>query len=281
MMDAMTTLLGFIAFVVAGLLGSLLGLGGGIIVIPTLTLLLGVDMHRAVGAGIVAVIATSIAAASTYTRESLANIRIATFLEVATTSGAVAGALLAAHIPGRALSFVFGCLMVYSIYSVARGGRNDADRPPVEPHPLATRLGLHGTYHDHQRGERVAYNVTGVGQGFGVMWLAGLMSGLLGIGSGALKVAGLDLAMRLPLKVSTATSNLMIGVTAASSAWYYYAHGLLEPELDGPVALGVLIGARLGTVVMARLPALWLRRLLLPVLAYVAVTMLYRGVVGK
>ncbi|MGZ3460328.1 MAG: sulfite exporter TauE/SafE family protein, partial [Archangium sp.] len=195
----------------AGLLGSLLGLGGGLILVPVLTLLLGVDIRYAVGASIVSVIATSSGAAAAYVRERLTNLRVAMFLELATTAGALTGASLAALVNGRWLYVVFGVVMAYSALAMLRklgGGARAAVAPA--PDALADRLGLHGSYWDEELGDQVSYRVTRPLTGLGLMYAAGTVSGLLGIGSGALKVPAMDLAMRLPLKVSTATSNFMI-----------------------------------------------------------------------
>ncbi|HVG59869.1 MAG TPA: sulfite exporter TauE/SafE family protein, partial [Hyalangium sp.] len=200
----------FTISVVAGLLGSLLGLGGGLILVPILTLLLKVDIRYAVGASIVSVIATSSGAAAAYVRDRLANLRVAMFLEMATTAGALTGAFLAGVVGGRGLYLIFGAVMGYSAVAMLRklGAQADA---PVPPDALADRLGLHSSYFDEATGREVDYRVTRPLTGLGLMYAAGAVSGLLGIGSGALKVPAMDLAMRLPLKVSTATSNFMIG----------------------------------------------------------------------
>lgn len=275
----MLTLLTFIGFILAGFLGSLLGLGGGIIVIPIVTLILGVDIHLAIGASIVAVVATSSASASSYVREGVANLRLATYLELATTTGALVGALAASHIPSRGLAVLFALLLLYSAHNMFQ--RRNMELPEgVEPHWLATKLRLHNRYYDRLLARPVDYTVTGMYAGFGIMELAGILSGMLGIGSGMLKVLGMDTAMRLPMKVSTATSNLMIGVTAAASAWYYFAHGMIDPRLTAPIALGIFIGAKIGSAVMGHIPSAWLRKAFVPVLLYVAVTMLWRGLHG-
>ncbi|HEV2356055.1 MAG TPA: sulfite exporter TauE/SafE family protein [bacterium] len=260
----------------AGVAGALLGLGGGIIIVPALTLLIGLPIRYAIGASIVSVIATSSGAAAAYVRGGIANLRIAIALEVATTIGAVSGAFLAGHVPVRALYIIFGLLLAYS--TVALLERVKLELPGEVPYdPLAGRLQFRGDYFDHVLGRRVAYTATGVIPGALMMYGAGLMSGLLGIGSGLFKVLALDVVMRLPMKVSTATSNFMIGVTAAASAGVYFARGDIHPLVAAPVALGVLGGAWGGTHVMERLRSTTLRKLFVPVLAVVAIEMILRG----
>jgi uncharacterized membrane protein YfcA len=262
--------------VVAGVLGALLGLGGGIIIVPGLTLLLGLPIRYAVGASIVSVIATSSGAAAAYVRGGIANLRIAIALEVATTVGALSGAFLAGHVPARWLYIVFGVLLAYS--AVALLGRLTVEVPgEVPPDPLAERLGFSGEYFDRALGQRVPYTATGVLPGGAMMYVAGVLSGLLGIGSGSFKVLAMDVVMRLPMKVSTATSNFMIGVTAAASAGVYFARGDIHPLIAAPVALGVLAGAWSGTRVMQRLRNVTIRKLFIPVLAITAVEMVLRG----
>ncbi len=238
----------------AGFLGALTGLGGGVVIVPSLVLLFGVDIRYAIGASLVSVIATSSAAAAAYVREGYTNVRIGMFLEIATTIGAVISASLATYLPADAIAAIFGLMLLYSAYlSVVP----QKPAPLHEtPDPLATRLRMDGTY-PGPTGLR-SYHVRGVPAGFGIMFLAGSLSGLLGIGSGALKVIALDRIMRVPFKVSTTTSNFMIGVTAAASAGVYLRRGYLDPGLAMPVTLGVLAGSLLGTrlLVAARTRAL-------------------------
>ncbi|NOK13901.1 sulfite exporter TauE/SafE family protein [Corallococcus exercitus] len=265
----------------AGLLGSLLGLGGGLILIPVLTLVLKVDIRYAVGASIVSVIATSSGAAAAYVRDGLANMRVAMFLELATVAGAVTGAMLAGIVGGRALYFLFGAVMAYSALAMLRKLREDGS-PREEPPPdaLADRLGLHGSYYDVSTGGEVAYRVHRPLVGLGLMYVAGTVSGLLGIGSGALKVPAMDLAMGLPIKVSTATSNFMIGVTAAASAGIYFARGDIDPFIAGPVCVGVTLGAFAGSRYLAKLKSGSLRMLFVVVLLWVSYEMLSKGIHG-
>ncbi|MFB1483974.1 sulfite exporter TauE/SafE family protein [Corallococcus sp. RDP092CA] len=265
----------------AGLLGSLLGLGGGLILIPVLTLVLKVDIRYAVGASIVSVIATSSGAAAAYVRDGLANMRVAMFLELATVAGAVSGAMLAGMVGGRALYFLFGAVMAYSALAMLRKLREDgAPRAEPPPNAFADRLGLHGSYYDVSTGGEVSYRVHRPLVGLGLMYVAGTVSGLLGIGSGALKVPAMDLAMGLPIKVSTATSNFMIGVTAAASAGIYFARGDIDPFIAGPVCVGVTLGAFMGSRFLTKLKSGSLRMLFVAVLLWVSYEMLSKGIHG-
>lgn len=262
--------------VVAGGLGALLGLGGGIIIIPGLTILVGLPIRYAIGASIVSVIATSSGAAAAYVRGGLSNLRIAIALEAATTVGALSGAFVAGHVSPRWLYWTFGLLLVYS--AVALLGRLTVELPSELPHDaLAARLRFSGEYYDETLGRPVPYSATGVVPGGLVMYLAGLFSGLLGIGSGVFKVLAMDVVMRLPIKVSAATSNFMIGVTAAASAGVYFARGDIHPLIAAPVALGVLGGAWAGTRVMSRLRSTTIRKLFIPLILVAAVEMILRG----
>jgi len=261
----------------AGFLGSLLGLGGGIIIIPFLTLVMGVDIHYAIGASIVSVIATSSGAAAAYLRDHITNIRIGMFLEVATTTGAMSGALLAGILGGPFLYLLFAVILGYSAVSMfSRPTRTTGTYSP--PHDrLADALALTGSYYDAALGRTVQYRASGGTAGLVLMYIAGAVSGLLGIGSGVLKVPAMDIAMHLPMKVSTATSNFMIGVTAAASAGVYFARGQMNPFIAAPVAVGVLAGATIGARVMARVKSTQLRRVFVIVLLAVAAQMLVRG----
>ncbi|MFI5378731.1 MAG: sulfite exporter TauE/SafE family protein [Tepidisphaerales bacterium] len=270
------TLVTFAMSLAAGALGSLLGLGGGIIVIPALTLLLGIDIRYAIGASVVSVIATSSGAAAAYVRERLTNLRVAMLLEIGTTTGALTGAYLAGVLAGRWLYIIFGLVMGYSAIAMFRKGRGTAAVVPRDR--LADRLRLHGSYRDEAVGQEIAYRVTHTLPGLALMYIAGMVSGLLGIGSGALKVPAMDLAMRLPIKVSTATSNFMIGVTAAASAGVYFARGDIDPFVAAPVAAGVVIGATAGSYLLGRLQSRVIRIVFVAVLLWVSVEMLLRGV---
>ncbi len=260
----------------AGVFGALLGLGGGVILVPVLTLVLGIDIHYAIGASIVSVIATSSGAAAAYLRDGVTNIRVAMFLEMATTTGAIAGAFVAGFVGGPGLFLIFGFVLLYSAYAMFR--RRNAELPiGVMMGPLANFLHLGSSYYDTALNRLVTYNVRGARYGLPLMFIAGAVSGLLGIGSGVLKVPAMDIAMKLPLKVSTATSNLMIGVTAAASAGVYFIRGDVNPFIAAPVAMGVLIGATIGTRIMMRTRSMMIRRVFIIVLVFVALQMLVKG----
>jgi hypothetical protein len=271
------TLIVFALSVAAGALGSLLGLGGGIIVIPVLTLIFKIPIHYAIGASIVSVIATSSGAAAAYVRERMTNLRVAMLLEIATTAGALTGAFVAGRLHGRWLFIIFGLILAYSAIAMLRK-RRDLATQDVPASPLADRLRLHGSYFDHFVEREIGYRVTHVPLGFALMYVAGMVSGLLGIGSGSLKVPAMDLAMRLPIKVSTATSNFMIGVTAAASAGVYFSRGYIDPFIAAPVAAGVLAGAVLGSHLLGRLRSQLIRAVFVIVLLWVSGEMLWKGV---
>jgi len=261
----------------AGFLGALTGLGGGVVLVPLLTLVFQVDIRYAVGASLVSVIATSSGAAVAYLRDGFSNIRIGMFLEVATTVGALFGAFLAAKVSTAAIGVVFGLVLLYSAYA--------SNRTPVEspedahPDPLATRLGMNGVY-PALAGPK-SYFVHRVPAGFGLMFGAGSLSGLLGIGSGAVKVLAMDQAMGIPFKVSTTTSNFMIGVTAAASAGVYLSRGYIDPGLAMPVMLGVLGGSLAGARLLARTKTQQLRWVFAVVIAALGLEMLYGALSGK
>jgi uncharacterized protein len=271
------TLLIWICSMAAGLLGALTGLGGGVVIVPVLALLFKINIRYAVGASLVSVIATSSGAAAAYVREGFSNIRIGMFLEIATTLGAVSGALLVARVSTTLIAIIFGLMLVFSAYLSARphGGR----RPPGEADPLALRLGMAGSY--PEVGGPRSYCARRVPFGFGVSYLAGVMSGLLGIGGGAVKVLAMDQVMRIPFKASTATSNFMIGVTAAASAAIYFRRGYIDPGLAMPVMLGVLAGSMAGARMMPGAPPRRLRLLFSAVILLLAVEMIYNGLTGR
>ncbi len=261
---------------IAGFLGALTGLGGGVVLVPLLTIFFHVDLRYAIGASLVSVIATSSGSAAAYVKEGFSNIRIGMFLEIATTLGALLGAYLTAKVPASAIAVIFGLMLVYSAYV----SRHTRPRTEVEqsPDPLATKLKMNGTFPDTS-GLR-SYNVYGVPTGFGVMFGAGALSGLLGIGSGALKVVAMDQAMKVPFKVSTTTSNFMIGVTAAASAGVYLSRGYIDPALAMPVMLGVLIGSLMGTRVLVKTQTKLLRIVFSGVIVLLGLEMLLKGLTG-
>ncbi|HKG90842.1 MAG TPA: sulfite exporter TauE/SafE family protein [Gemmatimonadaceae bacterium] len=261
----------------AGLLGALTGLGGGIVIVPMLTVLFHVDIRYAIGASLVSVIATSSGAAAAYVKEGFTNVRVGMLLEVATTVGALVGAYIAGRVPTSAIAVVFGLVLLYSAYRSARPPARHA--AAARAHPLADRLRLNSTYPTPQGMQ--PYVVQGVPAGFSLMLGAGVLSGLLGIGSGAVKVLAMDQAMRLPFKVSTTTSNFMIGVTAAASAGVYLNRGYIDPGLSLPVMLGVLTGALVGARVLSGARPAALRWLFGAVVVVLALEMLYKGLTGS
>lgn len=262
--------------IAAGIFGSILGLGGGIIITPALTLLFGIDIKYAIGASIVSVIATSSGAAIAYIKDKITNVRIGMFLEIATTLGAITGAFISGLIDSKYLYVIFGVLLLYSAIAMLK--KKGQELPSnVKIHPMADKLRLNGEYYDKVLKENVSYNVDGVYGGFSMMYAAGVISGLLGIGSGIFKVMAMDLFMKLPLKVSSATSNFMIGVTAAASAGVYLLRGDIDPKIAAPVALGVLVGAAIGTKIMQNLRSKTIRMIFIPVLAFVSIQMIIKG----
>jgi uncharacterized protein len=263
----------------AGLLGALLGLGGGTFIIPLLTTL-GVDIRHAIAASIVAVIATSCGTASSYVRDGLANIRIGIFLCVATTTGALFGAALNGVLPVRALFLVFAAVLAWSAVIMYRKRGRPATRSEIPEDAPAGRLRLAGRFYDPALGRERRYAPQRPALGFGLMVGAGTVSGLLGIGSGGLKVPAMDVAMDLPIKVSTATSNFMIGITGLASALVYLQRGQVLVSLVAPISLGVVAGAAVGTRILPRVQAGTIRACFVVVLAVIVAQMLYRGVTG-
>jgi uncharacterized membrane protein YfcA len=261
----------------AGFLGALTGLGGGVVLVPLLTIFFKVDIRYAIGASLVSVIATSSGAAAAYVKEGFSNIRIGMFLEIATTLGALLGAFLATIVPVNGIAFIFGAVLIYSAY-LSRKPRPQFERD-LPPDPLGTRLRLNGSFPDGE-GTR-SYNVQNVPTGFSLMFGAGALSGLLGIGSGAVKVLAMDQAMKIPFKVSTTTSNFMIGVTAAASAGVYLNRGYIDPGLAMPVMLGVLSGSLLGTRILIKAETKWLRLVFSIVLVLLGLQMIYKGLAGR
>jgi hypothetical protein len=272
------TSLVFLGSFVAGWLGALTGLGGGVVLIPLLTLGFHVDMRYAIGASLISVIATSSGSAAAYVREGYSNVRIGMFLEVATTFGAVLGAFLATRAPTRVLAILFGLVLIYSAWL----SRNQAALASAKawPNPWSDRLGMSGSFPDG-RGGKQAYQVDRIPWGFATMFGAGTLSGLLGIGSGAVKVLAMDKIMRIPFKVSTTTSNFMIGVTAAASAGIYLARGYIDPGLAFPVMLGVLAGSLLGAKVLAQSRVSLLRTIFAFVILALGIEMIVNGWLGR
>ena len=268
------TLILLVGAYAAGLLGSLTGLGGGVVVIPLLTLCFGVDFHYAVGAALVASIATSSGSGAAYVKEGITNIRL--LLEIATTLGAVAGAAVAIYLNNSVLAVIFGGVLILTALSQRR---KHEDHSGVKGSALAERLQLYGTYPD-KNGQLVPYQLTNVAGGFGVMLLAGLLSGILGIGSGVLKVLAMDTCMKVPFKVSTTTSNFMIGVTACASAVVYIQRGNIVPGIAFPIMIGVLLGALTGARLLKRMDVSLLRKIFFFAILAVALNMIYMGFTG-
>src|ERR1700723_2514000 len=263
--------------ILAGFLGAMTGLGGGVVIVPALCLLFKVDLHYALGASLISVIATSSGAAAAYVREGYSNIRIGMFLEVATTLGALLGAFLATRIPTAALAVIFGLVLLQAAWQSTREQKDSVVSEGSDP--LATRLKMNGDYPTPEG--RKSYYPRAVKTGFGMMFGAGAVSGLLGIGSSALKVIAMDQAMRIPFKVSTTTSNFMIGVTAAASAGIYLSRGYVDPGLAMPVMLGVLGGSLVGTRILVKAETKSLRLVFSVVILVLGLQMLYKGFWGK
>jgi uncharacterized protein len=275
---ALFTSLVFAGSLLAGLLGAMTGLGGGVVLVPLLTLAFHVDIRYAIGASLISVIATSSGAAAAYVREGFSNVRIGMFLEVATTLGAVFGAFLAGRVPTHTLGIIFGVVLLYSAWL----SWQETHHPTVQarkPNPWSDRLRMSSTYPDPS-GQR-AYTVDRIPAGFATMFGAGTLSGLLGIGSGAVKVLAMDRIMRVPFKVSTTTSNFMIGVTAAASAGIYLKRGYISPGLAFPVMLGVLAGSLLGARLLVKARVSLLRTIFTFVILALGVEMIVNGWLGK
>ncbi len=271
-----TSLVGLGSFF-AGFLGSLTGLGGGVVIVPLLTLAFGVDIHYAIGASLVSVIATSSGSAASHVKQGFSNLRIGMFLEIATTTGAVMGAGLATRLSSGIIAVIFGGVLMFSAYLSSRPRYEGIGDAPASS--VWARLRLDASY-PTTKGPK-SYRVRGIPAGFSLMFVAGTLSGILGIGSGALKVLALDQAMKLPFKVSTATSNFMIGVTAAASAGVYLNRGYIDPAVALPVMLMVLLGSMSGARVLIGAKTKILRRVFALVLFVIGVQMIYKGITGS
>ncbi|MBB1138435.1 sulfite exporter TauE/SafE family protein [Myroides sp. WP-1] len=269
----------FLGAFAAGFIGSLSGLGGGIIIIPLLSVFLGVDMHYAIGTALVAVIATSSGSASAYVREGITNMRLGMFLEIATTIGAVVGALLSTNAPTSLLAIIFGATLIFSSLNSIRK-KEDHLILPEQGSFFAKKLKLAGNY-PVANGEKVHYSMTNILGGFSMMGVAGMMSGLLGIGSGAFKVIAMDTIMKVPFKVSTTTSNFMMGVTAIASSVIYLQKGYIEPSICMPVIIGVLLGSMVGAKVLMKANTKKLKLFFAVLIFIIALNMIYNGITGK
>lgn len=264
----------FIAAFIASALGGVLGMASGIFIVPILILLFGVDIHLAIGASLISVIACSCASAGPFLKERLTNVRLAIVLEVATTLGAVCGVLLVGVVSEAMLYGLFALILGISAQQMLARRRENAQISTPAPKTWATSLRLHSSYPDERTGSPVPYQVARLPLGLALMWGAGLLSALLGIGSGVLKISAMDSAMKLPIKVSSATSNFMIGVTAAASAGAYFVQGAIDLKLAGPVALGSVVGAFTGAHLLIGLSAAKLRIFFVVILVLLALQML-------
>ncbi|SDE28292.1 sulfite exporter TauE/SafE family protein [Niabella drilacis] len=271
------TLIMLLGAFMAGLIGSLSGLGGGIIIIPLLTIGMGVDIHYAIGAALVSVIATSSGSAAAYVREGITNMRLGIFLEIATTTGAVCGALISTIAPGSLIAVLFGLTLIFSSINSLR---KKEEHVLEQSSPLARKLKLDGSYPD-RNGRPISYGTKNVLGGFGMMGIAGMMSGLLGIGSGAFKVIAMDNIMRIPFKVSTTTSNFMMGVTAIASTVIYLQKGYVQPGICMPTMIGVLFGSMTGSRILIRSNPAKLRLFFAILILLLAFNMIYNGIAGK
>jgi len=266
------TLILLLGAYLAGLAGSLTGLGGGVVIIPLLTLFFHVDIRYAIGAALVASIATSSGSASAYVKEGITNIRLGMFLEIATTAGAVLGAILAIYTPVNLVAIIFGFTLIFSAAMTLRKKHEGALQ---EGSKLSYQLKLNSSY--PTKDGIVDYKLTNIGAGFSIMTVAGLLSGLLGIGSGALKVLAMDSAMKIPFRVSTTTSNFMVGVTAAASAVVYLQRGYIDPGIAFPVIIGVLAGAFTGSKLLMKIDVKKLKLIFSVAITLIALNMIYNG----
>lgn len=261
--------------IIAGFIGSILGLGGGVIIVPVLTLVFGVDIRYAVAASLISIIATSSGAAAGFLKDHLTNVRLAIILEIGTVFGAMTGFLLSTSLKSSSLFLCFGGFLLFSAFMMFRQKKD----PRAEiNHPWSEKLKLHSKY--PEQGEWIHYKVANVPFGLISMYVAGIFSALLGIGSGIFKIMAMDGAMKIPMKVSSATSNFMIGVTATASAGAYFLRGDIKPEIASPVAIGIIIGAWIGAKVMPKLNAALIRKIFIVVMVVVAVQMIMKGLKG-
>jgi uncharacterized protein len=264
----------FLGAISAGLLGSLTGLGGGVIIIPLLTLGFGVPMHYAIGASLISVIGTSSGAAVAFVKEGFTNMRVGMFLEIATTSGAIIGALVSGMLNPNTIGIIFASILLLTVILNLKG-KPDHQQPIIKG-SLEEKLKLYGTFPD--KGVLKSYSARNTVPGFLMMMFAGAMSGLLGIGSGALKVLAMDNMMKLPFKVSTTTSNFMIGVTAVASALIYFQRGEIIPVIAAPVLIGVVVGSFIGSKTLMVSKTKKLKTFFAIVITILSVYMMYNGI---
>ncbi len=273
MLSAVHELLLFFISIGAGFLGAILGIGGGLIVVPVLTLFFHVDIRFAIAASLISIVATSSGAAASFLRDRLTNLRVAVLLEIGTVFGAIIGFLISKNIRSSGLFLTFGFFLLFSAVMMLR---KRGDSVSTNDHPWSKRLRLAGSF-PHQGGEHISYAVENVPLGLALMFFAGAMSALLGIGSGILKVLAMDGAMKLPMKVSSATSNFMIGVTATASAGAFLIEGDIHPEIAAPVAVGIIIGSWVGAAAMIRMRPALIRKIFVVVLGIISIQMIVKG----
>lgn len=264
----------FLGAISAGLLGSLTGLGGGVIIIPLLTLGFGVPMHYAIGASLISVIGTSSGAAVAFVKEGFTNMRIGMFLEIGTTAGAIMGALVSGMLNPNTIGIIFASILLLTVVLNLKGKPDHQE--PVIKGSLEEKLKLYGTFPD--KGILKSYSARNTVPGFLMMMFAGAMSGLLGIGSGALKVLAMDNMMKLPFKVSTTTSNFMIGVTAVASALIYFQRGEIIPVIVAPVLIGVVVGSFIGSKTLMVSKTKKLKIFFAIVITILSIYMMYNGI---
>ena len=274
----------FLASCAAGFLGALLGVGGGILIVPALVLLFHLPVKVAVAASIVSVIATSNAGGSKYVDQHITNLRLGMFLEMATTVGALSGSVLALYLQQWIMLLLFGVLLVYMAWSAFSTRKLDDERiarneyASIEQDRLARWLDLRGSYFDQALDRKVDYRITGTGVGGGIAYLAGMASGLLGVGGGVLKVSAMNRYMNVPMKVSVGTSKMMIGVTAAVGSILFFMAGYIHVHIVAPVAIGTTAGATVGTMVMNRLHTVSLKWLFFVLMTYLAYNMFAKAI---
>ena len=272
-----TAILMFGVGIFAGVMGAILGIGGGMFVTPIVTLAMGLDIKYAIGASIVSVIATSSGSTIAFLKDDVLNLRVAMFLEIATTAGAIIGAMLTGVFSPTILYVLFGSFLVFSSWNMVKKLRRGEVIHKVQADKWAEKFKLNSSYYDKNKKEQIDYQVENVPGGFTIMLGAGLASGMLGIGSGAFKVMAMDGAMKMPLKPSSATSNLMMGVTAAASATVYFFNGSIRPDLAVPLALGIICGSTFGSRIMQVLPSKLIRIIFVPILLYLGLQMILKG----
>lgn len=282
-MDPFTSLLMLIVGIIAGFFGALLGIGGGVIIIPCLTMFFNFGIKEAIAVSIVSVVATSIAGASRYVEQRITNVRLGMFLETATTAGAVSGAFLAVKAPSSLLYILMGILLIYLSVSQLLTRKKEEEKLRndlfiTKEDEISRKLGLSNKYPDIAEGKEVNYTVIRTKSGLIASYLAGLISAMLGVGGGIIKVPVMNQLMNVPMKAAVATSKFMIGVTASTGALLYLAYGLVNTEAVAPVAMGVMIGATAGTSVMNKMKAGFIKLIFGLILLYFAYNMIIKGV---